>query len=76
MSQRYRVERAEQGAINDPLPTNVNQNEFAAEFNGNLDRSNLPYKQVGASSIVAGAFTTVGADPQTSTSALDNTSTT
>ncbi len=76
MSQRYRVERAEQGAINDPSPTNLNQNQFAAEFNGNMDRSNIPYKQITGTSVVAGAFTTVGADPQTSTVALDNTSTT
>lgn len=75
MSQRYRVERAEQGAINDPSPTNLNQNQFAAEFNGNLDRSNLPSGQVVEACVTGGAFTTVGADAHTSGTTLDNTST-
>lgn len=76
MSLIYRKERAEQGSINDPTPHRDNQNELAGEFNGYLDRYNLPTRAVGAASVVVGAFTTVGADPKSDSVALDSKSTT
>lgn len=75
MSLRYRVERAEEGAIVDPSPTNLNENELAAEINGHLDRHNLVAGGVGASSINVGTFTTLGSDWSTTDFTVDATTT-
>lgn len=75
MSLRFRVERAEEGAVADPSPTNLNENELAAEINGYLDRHNLIAQGVGAASINVGTFTTLGSDFSVADLVLDLTTT-
>jgi len=59
MAFRYRQRTVEDGDIVVPDDFNVNQREFVGEFNGYLDRDNLPQGVIGTSLIAAQAFTEV-----------------
>lgn len=74
MSQRYRRERARNGMIADPVPLNVNNNEYAGEFNGYVERENIPSEAIVEAMIVAGTFVRVLDDPKTDTITLDSAS--
>lgn len=74
MSLVVRKERARNGMIADPGPLNENNNEFAGEFNGYMQRDNIPTNGVTAPMIEVGTFTRVIADPQSTVITLDSTS--
>jgi len=74
VSQRYRRERARNGMIADPAPLNINNNEYASEFNGYFDRENIPADAISETHIVGGSFTRVLGDPKIDTVSLDATS--
>lgn len=74
MSQRYRRERMRNGMVAAPDALNQNQNEYAGEVNGYLDRENIPQDAITEAKIVAGTFTRYLSDPKTDTITLDPTS--
>lgn len=63
MSLRYRQEYSEAGGVLDPQVININQNELVSEFNGGLDRDNLPDSSILETQIVNNAFTRISAAP-------------
>lgn len=63
MSFRYRQDYIETGAIAAPDPWNTNHQEWAEEFNGLLDRDNLPAQGVSTAMLVANACNEVFSDP-------------
>ena len=65
MSLRYRQEFSEAGDVLDPQVPNANQNELISEFNGNLDRDNLPNAVIAETQIVSNAFTRISFAPAT-----------
>tara|TARA_A100001515_G_scaffold141668_1_gene138929 strand:+ start:661 stop:1278 length:618 start_codon:yes stop_codon:yes gene_type:complete len=56
MAFRYRQITPQTGDIINPSDWNVNVREFTNEFNGHLDRDNLPEKGITTASIKANAF--------------------
>ena len=56
MAFRYRQITPQTGDFINPNDWNVNVREFTNEFNGHLDRDNLPEKGIGTASIKANAF--------------------
>lgn len=74
MSQRYRRERMRNGMVAAPDALNQNQNEYAGEVNGYLDRENIPQDAITEAKIVAGTFTRYLSDPKTDTITLELTS--
>lgn len=65
MSLRYRQEYSEAGDVLDPQVPNANQNELISEFNGGLDRDNLPNAVFAETQIVNNAFTRISSAPAT-----------
>jgi len=55
MAFRYRERTVEDGDVLDPKDWNLNMAAFAEEFNGRLDRDNLPASAVGTDHIAFGA---------------------
>lgn len=57
MATRFRVQRIETGGVLQPREGWLdNQNEFASEFNGYLDRDNIPASAINETRIVNNAF--------------------
>ena len=74
MAFRYRVRHVEAGDVADARDWNLNHAALAAEFNGHVDRDNLPEVSVDTEDIVPGAFSVVESntiDPLSGTAAVD-----
>lgn len=66
MALRYRVERAQEGMVIEPLVWNANMNELAGEFNGSLSGDNIPATVLSSSQVAARAFTKTSTNIQSS----------
>lgn len=62
MAWRYRQRHIADGAIVTPEDWVLNNKEFAEEFNGYLDRDNLPNADIGKANVSAGTFNKVYTD--------------
>ncbi|HLD90237.1 MAG TPA: hypothetical protein VI911_04355 [Patescibacteria group bacterium] len=62
MAFRYRVRHVEAGDVADARDWNLNHAALAAEFNGHVDRDNLPEVSVDTEDIVPGTFNVIAGD--------------
>lgn len=67
MGQEYRIEYDETGDVIDPAFWIDNNNVFAGEFNGYLDRDNLPSATIAAAEVIALSFNNVNHGTNTGT---------
>jgi len=72
MAFRYRERTAEDGDVLDPKDWNLNMAAFAEEFNGRMDRDNLPASAVTVDHIVYGACGSAANDVLAAPVALSN----
>lgn len=67
MAWRYRQNYPQNGEVLNPQDWNLENKEFAEEFNGYLDRDNLPEEVFTSAHVADDTFTAVTSDPYTGT---------